>query len=160
MTLQLYAGRWDELERLARELLDPDPHRHRAEFCHFPLLFLHVLRGEGDAAVAGLDHLAAWKDSDVPEQRWIYETCVIATRLAKSKPADALEHGLRTLAHAIQTLTPAHESVRDGWPNTLQAALRLAHHEDARRIISLLADLPPGHVPPTCAPSSPAAGRF
>jgi tetratricopeptide (TPR) repeat protein len=148
MALHLYAGRWDELERLARETLDPDPHRPGAEFCHEPLLFLHALRGEGDAATVALDHLVGWKDSDHLESRAAYDACVIATRLAEGRPAEALEHGLRTLAPAIETMTPAHRSVRDGWPDALHAALRLARQEDARRIIALLADLPPGHVPP------------
>jgi class 3 adenylate cyclase/tetratricopeptide (TPR) repeat protein len=147
MALHLYAGRWDELESLARELLDPDPHRPGAEFCHEPLLFLHALRGEGDAATVALDQLVGWKDSDDPEFRSAYDACVIATRLAEGRPAEALEHGLRTLAPAMQTATPAYRSVRDGWPDALHAALRLARH-DARRIIALLADLPPGHVPP------------
>lgn len=148
MCLHLYSGRWDELECLARELLDPDPHRPGADLCHYRLLFLHALRGEGDAATTALDYLAGWNDSDDAEFRSMYDACVIAARLAASKPADALEHALRTLARAIQTLTAAHESVRDGWPDTLHAALRLARHEDARWIIALLADLPPGHIPP------------
>jgi hypothetical protein len=55
---------------------------------------------------------------------------------------------LRTLAPAIETLTPAHESVRDAWPDTLHAALRLARHDDAHQIIAQLVDLPLGRIPP------------
>jgi class 3 adenylate cyclase/tetratricopeptide (TPR) repeat protein len=147
MTLHLYAGRWDELERLARELLDPDPHRPGTAQVHYRLVWLHALRGEADAATAALEHLAAWKDSDDPEYRSNYDFAMIAARLT-DKPADALEHGLRTLPGAIETLTAAHDSIRDGWPDTLHAALRLARHAETRRLIALLGDLPPGRVPP------------
>jgi hypothetical protein len=78
----------------------------------------------------------------------MYDVAEVAIRLAESKPADALERGLRTLAGTIEALTAAHDSVRDGWPDTLHTALRVARHTDARRLIALLADLPPGHVPP------------
>jgi hypothetical protein len=87
MILHLYGGPWDELERLARELLDSDPQRPGAEFCHYRLLFLHALRGEGDAATAALERLAAWRDVDDPEYRSMYDASVIATRLAESNPA-------------------------------------------------------------------------
>ena len=148
LTLHLYAGRWDELERLARELLDPDPDGLGAEFVHYRLVWLHAVRGEGDAATAALEHLAVWKDSGDPEYRSMYDVAEVAIRLAESKPSDALEHGLRTLAGTIEALTAAHDSVRDGWPDTLHTALRVARHADTRRLIALLADLPPGHVPP------------
>jgi tetratricopeptide (TPR) repeat protein len=148
MYVHLYAGRWDELERLARELLDPDPQRPGAEFCHCRSPSLHTLRGELDAAAAALGSMSAWKDSDDPELRSNYNSCLIAIRLAQEKPADALELGLRMLGEAITTLGPAQESVRDAWPETLHAALQLGRHHDAHQIMALLADLPPGHIPP------------
>jgi hypothetical protein len=92
--------------------------------------------------------MAAWKDSDDPELRSNYDACAIAIRLAEEKPADALELGIRMLAPAIKMLTPAVESVRDAWPDTLHAALRLGRHQDAHQVFALLADLAPGHIPP------------
>jgi tetratricopeptide (TPR) repeat protein len=148
MTVHLYEGRWDELERLARELLDPDPHRPGAEHLYHRLLLLHALRGEPDTVLASLASMTAWKDSDDAELRSIYDACVIATRLAEEKPADALELGLRMLAPTVETLTSAHDSVREALPDTLHAALRLGRHQDAHQIIAVLADQPPGHIPP------------
>jgi hypothetical protein len=78
----------------------------------------------------------------------IYDACLIEVRLAEEKPAEALDLGLRMLGPTIKLLTPAHDSVRDVWPDTLHAALRLGRHEDAHHVIGMLADLPPGHIPP------------
>lgn len=52
---------------------------------------------------------------------------------------------------------PPHESVRLGWPATLEAALRLGRLDEARELIVLLADRP-GHVPPYL-PAPLARGR-
>jgi len=73
---------------------------------------------------------------------------VVLVRATEGQPEQALAHGLPTLQTAIDTQGPAVEAVRDCWPHVLQAALALARHQDAHRIVSLLADRPPGHVPP------------
>ena len=52
------------------------------------------------------------------------------------------------LATAIDTLSPATDAVRDSWPQILDAALTLGRHDDAHRVLELLASRPPGHIPP------------
>ena len=74
---------------------------------------------------------------------------VVLVRATEGQPEQALAHGLPTLQTVIDTQGPAVEAVRDCWPQVLQAALALARHQDARQIIGLLADRPPGHVPPS-----------
>jgi tetratricopeptide (TPR) repeat protein len=149
MELDRLAGRWDELEALARELLDHDPHRPGAEILHYQLLPLYALRGEPQAAAAALAQLAAWKDADDNQYRTNYDMCVVLVRAAEDNPDQALAHGLRALQSAIDTLEGrSAEAVRDYWPDTLHAALTLARHDDAHRVVNMLADRPPGHVPP------------
>ena len=73
---------------------------------------------------------------------------VITLDLAEGSAAHALEGALRMLGQAIATLGAANESVRTVWPDALEAALELGRLEDARALLALLADQPPGHVPP------------
>jgi class 3 adenylate cyclase/tetratricopeptide (TPR) repeat protein len=148
MQLDLLAGRWDELDALAHELFDPDPDRPGAEHLHYRLVALHALRGEPQAAAAALGRMTAWQDTDDSELRTNYDGCVVIVRTAEGKPEAALAHGLPAVQTAIETLGAAAEAVRDCWPHVLQAALTLARHEDARQILGLLADRPPGHIPP------------
>jgi tetratricopeptide (TPR) repeat protein len=146
--LDLLAGRWDELQALAHELLDPDLDRPGAEYLHCHLMELHALRGDPPAAAAALERLAAWKDTDDTELRASYDGCLVIAGVAEGQTEQALAHGLPTLQSAVTRLGPATDAVRESWPHTLQAALNLARHDDAHQIIALLADRPPGHVPP------------
>jgi class 3 adenylate cyclase/tetratricopeptide (TPR) repeat protein len=148
MYVHLYAGRWDELERIGREFLGDDDARFGAEFCYLRLLALAALRGETQAADAALARITDWQDAEDPELRADYDACLVAARVAQGRFAEALEHGLGMLAPAIETLGLAIEPVRDGWPDTLRAALASERHDDARRLIGLLAERPPGHIPP------------
>ena len=148
MQLELMAGRWHELDALAQELLDADPQRPGAEYLHFRLVALHALRSEPQAAAAALEQLAAWKDTDDTELRGCYDGCVVLVHTANGDPEQALAHGLPTLQSVIDTQGAAAEGVRDCWPDTLHAALAIGRHQDAHQILNLLADRPPGHVPP------------
>jgi class 3 adenylate cyclase/tetratricopeptide (TPR) repeat protein len=147
VTVRLFAGRWQEAERLADELLDDDG-RAGAGYSDFPMVILHVLRGEPEAARIILDRLAAWEHSDDEEHQAMHSSASISVTLATGHPEEALERGKRMLPHAIDRLGASNESVRHGWPDTLQAALALARPEDARVLLALLAERPPGHIPP------------
>lgn len=148
ISIDLLAGRWDELDALAHELLDHDSPRPGAEHLHYAMVAVHALRGEPQSAAASLEQLAAWKDTDDIELRTSYEACVAIVRAAEGNPDQALAHGLPALQTAIDTLGAAVDAVRDCWPHTLHAALTLARHDDAHQLLGLLADRPPGHVPP------------
>ena len=148
MSLHLYGGRWEELERVAVELLDEDGNRPGAEFFHYRLGMLRSLRGEDAAIIAALDRLNAWRDSGDTEFHAMYDIAVMATSLSEGRAEQALEHALQTLGPIIDTLGVASDAVRDGWPFALRAALACGRHGDTHQIIGLLDDRPPGHVPP------------
>jgi hypothetical protein len=50
MTVHLLAGRWQEAERLAAELLDDNETRAGAAYANYPMVILHVLRGQPEDA--------------------------------------------------------------------------------------------------------------
>ena len=164
MTLHLYAGRWEELERLARELLDLDDRHRGAEAGHYRLLQLHALRGEAGAAAEALDLIAAWSDTDEMELATEYDAAVVVARMAQGRAAEALEHALRTLEHTLETVGAASDGARDAYPHALHAALELGRLGDAGRLLGLLAERPADAVPPYLQAQlargrgSPAAG--
>ncbi|MGH2872066.1 MAG: ATP-binding protein [Solirubrobacteraceae bacterium] len=147
MTLDLYAGRWDVAEQLATELLDAGDSRPWGEYVHAALVVLHALHGDPDAAERALAPLAGWTESDNPEVKSMLDASTIATRLAQGRSAEALEIALRIVPDAIR-FDPSGDGVRQAWPDAINAALALDRHQDAHALIRLLADLPPGHVPP------------
>jgi class 3 adenylate cyclase/predicted ATPase len=148
MQVHLLTGRWDEIERLSRELLEENEHRPASEMVHYPLTMLAVLRGDIGRARESLGHLDAWKETEDPEFRSIYGAAVVGVLAAEGQFDEALERGDAMLDEAIGKLSVANESVRYAWPDTLQAALELGRVERARELVTLLGDEPPGHVPP------------
>jgi class 3 adenylate cyclase/tetratricopeptide (TPR) repeat protein len=147
MQVHLLAGRWDEIERIAAEVLD-DEDRPATQTPHYPLAVLAALRGDTARARQSLARLAAWKETEDPEFRAIHGAGVVVVLLAEGRAEEALEHGEAMLDEAIGKLSVANESVRYAWPDTLEAALELGRVDRARRLVARLADEPKGHVPP------------
>jgi hypothetical protein len=148
MMLLFFAGRWEEGQRLISEMLRDNAVRAGAEYLHYPLAVIHTLRGEPEAARAGLEALTSWQDSDDPERRANHASVTVAVLLAEGQTDEALRVGGPALAHAIETLGASHESVRFTWPNCLDAAIHSERLEETSELIALLADRPPGHIPP------------
>jgi len=148
MTMHLYAGRWEELERMAADAPGQDDRHPGTDAVHYRLLQLHALRGEASAAAEVLELFAAWGDTDETETLTMQEAAVVVVRMAQGRAAEALEHAFMMLEHALETVGAASDAVRDGYPHALQAALELGRREDAARLIGLLAERPAGEVPP------------
>ena len=133
---------------LAGELLADDEQRPGAEHLHCRLAILHALRGDSGAAQADFERLSAWEITDEREARANHAATRICVLLAQGRAGDALEVGQQMLPDAIETLGAAHESVRQAWPDALQAALALGRIRDAAALLALLSRRPLGHVPP------------
>ncbi len=146
--LYVFAGRWQEVERLASELLDDFGERPGAEFLHYPLAILHTLRGELDGARASFGQMAAWERGDDDELRAIHTSVAIRVHMAEGRAEDALDLGSAMLAQAIKTLGRSHDTVRNAWPDTLEAAVELARLDLAGELLAPLSEQPPGHIPP------------
>ncbi len=144
----VFAGRWDEVELLAAELLDDFEDRPGAEFLRVPLTLMHTLRGELDEARASLELMDAWAHSDDDEHRAIHVSVAVGVCLAEGRRGEALERGSTMLIEAVDALGPSHDAVRNGWPDIFQAALELGRLDPAGELLALLTDQPPPHVPP------------
>jgi class 3 adenylate cyclase/tetratricopeptide (TPR) repeat protein len=141
-------GRWEEAERNSDELMSEGEDRPGAEFVHHRRVQLYALRGDIPATVAHAEALSAWAESDDEEQRGNLHTVAITTLLLQGQAEEALARGRASLPRAMETLSPASETVRDSWPTTLQAALMCGQVDAAQELVDLLAAQPPGHVPP------------
>ena len=148
MQLHLFSGTWHEAERLADELLRDNEERPGAEYPHYVATLLAVARGEIASAEAHLEAMDSWVDSENEELRVCHAAAFVAVLLAKGIVEEALTRGREMLARATQRLSTAHESVRYGWPTTLEAALRLGRLTEAHELLEMLGDRAPGLVPP------------
>jgi tetratricopeptide (TPR) repeat protein len=131
MAVLLLEGRWEQLELLGRQFLDESESRPAAEFLHYRLSRLLVLNGHTDEASEHFDHLSVWDGTDNEELAAMRDSAIVSKNLAEGDLGEALEHGLALLPHAVEILGVSHDAVRDAWPDTLDAALRLGRLEDA-----------------------------
>jgi class 3 adenylate cyclase/tetratricopeptide (TPR) repeat protein len=148
MAVYVLRGRWEEAEGLAAEALASAEGDAGYEDVHMRLAILHALRGDAAAVGDDLGHLGAWEHSDEREANALFGTALLCLRLVQGDHAAALEHGSRLVRWTIENLSASNENVRDSWPMTFEAALALNRLEAARELIALLADRPPGHIPP------------
>ncbi len=148
MQLHLFSGTWREAEQLAVELLPDDGQRPAGEYVHYVLVLLCALKGELAAARAHLDRIDSWIDAENEELLACHAASSLALLLAEGNAEAALDRGRRMLERSLERLSAAHETVRYGWPATLQAALELGRLAEASELLAMLSERPPGHVPP------------
>ncbi len=146
--VNVFSGHWEEVERLCGNLLEELEERPGAEFLHSPLAMLHALRGERDAAAASLAQLESWARGDNDELRAARASVAVQVELAGGDAEETLRKGDVLLAEALEPLGTAHDAVRNAWPDTLEAALKLGRTTHARKLLALLLEQAPGHVPP------------
>ena len=143
-----YAGAWDDLEQLGVELLDGARERPGAEYLHLELTLLAASRGNTETAREHLAGMAPWRDTEANEARWTYAACEATIALAGGDAAVALDALSGTIGKIISAEGASSQASRIGFPCALTAALTLGRDDEAAHLLALLADLPPGHVPP------------
>ncbi len=131
-------GRWDEVEELAEHALGDLQERPGSEFIHAPLAIVHALRGRRDAARATLAHLDGWGEGDDEELQAMRGAVAVVVALAADEPEQALVLGEQMARSALATLTATDDAFRIGWPDSVEAALRLGNEQAARSLLSLV----------------------
>ena len=143
-----YAGAWDDLERLGVELLDAARERPGAEYLHLELALLATSRGDLSRAREHLAGMAALRHSEANEQRWTYAACQAAIALAVGDAAGALDLLSGTMGEIVSVDGVSSQASRIGFPVAIEAAVALGRAGEAADLLALLANRPPGHVPP------------
>ena len=131
-------GRWDEVEELAQGALGDLEERPGSEFINAPLAIVHALRGRRDAARATLAHLDGWAEGDDEELQAMHRAVAVVVALAGDEPEPALALGEQMARGALATLTATDDAFRIGWPDSVEAALRLGNQQAARSLLSLV----------------------
>jgi class 3 adenylate cyclase/tetratricopeptide (TPR) repeat protein len=144
MLVQLFAGRWDEMEQLGHELLNAQ--FESQEDAHVRLACLKAWRGEpaGEHVAA----LASWRHSDNIENRFITLAAESSVALSEGRYEMLLAEGTATVRGAVEALGPLHESLRILWPNTLEAAMADDRIDVAAELVQILETEPRGRLSP------------
>jgi tetratricopeptide (TPR) repeat protein len=148
MLLDLLQGRWEQVERLGVDLLgSAGDQRPEAEHLHERLGALHALRGETDEARRSLEQLAAWDQTDNLELLRAFSALAGAVAESEGDHEEALRRAGKVARDGMSG-GAASENVRLTWPVAVDAAFALGRLDEAAELIALIADRPPGHVPP------------
>jgi hypothetical protein len=147
MMVRVLRGEWTQAEELAVELLAGDGERPAAQAVHFVEAILRLLRGQLPAAREVFERMAA-TPTENEERRACLVAIELSLLLAEGDAESALARGEAFLPRAIEVVGVDHESVRQAWPETLHAALAVGATASAGRLLALLADRPPGMIPP------------
>ena len=148
MFLYVMDGRWNEVAKMGPGLLEELEDRPGVEYVRWPLAVMHTLRGELEQAGAIVAQMVGWELSDDEDLGATHASVAISLALTADRPLEALELGLRMLPAATAALGASHDAVRHGWSFALEAAIALDRGDDARSLLALLDEQPPGHVPP------------
>jgi class 3 adenylate cyclase/tetratricopeptide (TPR) repeat protein len=140
----LFSGEWEELERLGDDLLAASPENQ--EDVHVRLACMKAWRGE--AAGQHIAALAAWRDGENLETRYIAIAAESAVALADGRNEVLLAPGTDSLKEIARTMGPLHESLRHLWPDTLQAAIAEGRLDMATELVEMLAVEPRGRISP------------
>ena len=113
---------------------------------------MQALRGRRDAARATLAHLDGWGEGDDEELQAMHGAVAVVVALAADEPEPALALGEQMARSALATLTATDDAFRIGWPDSVEAALRLGRPQAARSLLSLVDEgLPEAARPPYLA---------
>ena len=148
MYVLLLTGRWEEIDRLAHELLrDDTAERAGLGYVCERLLELHVLRGDVAAVRADLAGLGAWRESEDAQLRGAYRAAEGLLPLVEGRPEVALET-LGVAAREALAAFGAGENARGAWTYAVEAALAAGRIDEAAELVELLAAKPAGAVAP------------
>jgi len=144
------AGRFEEAYRLGMELLQPGADQTPSgDLLSLRLAELDALRGDVESARQHFSYCRAWAASDDVQNRAMYATGESAIALAEGNFRLALEAALKAIDGSLRDgLQLAHEAVRFGFPDALDAALAIPDLDAGERLVDTFASRPPGEIPP------------
>ena len=147
--LHVSQGLWDQVEARCTEYLARESEPNRVALLSYPLLLMHTLRGQRDAAAQTFDRLARWEHGDDPIFRSIHASGAVLLAMLDGRQQDVLDSGLALHHQETAELVYATERLSlVAWPAILDAALALGQRDAVGQILAFLGDRPPGHMPP------------
>jgi class 3 adenylate cyclase/tetratricopeptide (TPR) repeat protein len=149
MALDRLEGRWGEVDRIGAEVLEgTDAQRRHAEAVRLELGLLCALRGDVEAAREHLASMSAWEQNEDAEIRGAYAGLSGAVALLEGDTAGALAVLGDLMREMMAAGWYSGDSVRQAWPDAIDAAVELRRFDTLAELVALLADEPPGYVAP------------
>ncbi len=142
-----YLGQWERSEHYARRGVSELPEDWQP-FGRYPLTLLLTARGHVPDARLQFSGLACWTNSDDAQDRTAFLVAEAAVAFSENRFEEALAAAASSARDAVQTLGLTSESFRLAWPLALESALLSEEPDLARSLLAIVAQAPPGHVPP------------
>ncbi len=141
----LMLGDWDGAEAA----LSADTDVLSGDFDYITALHALVaaLRGDAEAARAGLESLAVMLASDDVQDKATISLLRAFVAAAEGRPEQALEQAMATIAH-VGAIGMTHETVRLAWPLAARAAWQLADGSATAALLDLVEGRQPGQLGP------------
>jgi hypothetical protein len=143
----LYVGRWDRTEHYAHRAILELPEDWQP-FGRYALILLQTARGQTSDARRELGGLAVWAANDDAQDRTAFLVAEGTVAFGEHRYVDALSAAASSARDAAETLGLVSESFRLAWPLALESALVGKQIDEARTLLSIVFEAPPGHVPP------------
>jgi tetratricopeptide (TPR) repeat protein len=143
----LLTGRWEEAERLCLDMLD-GVDRPGQENLNARLAPLYALRGQIGPAREALAQLGAWAASEDVQNRNIEAYVAATVALAAGEFDQALELAEPAAREIADAMGLRNDMFRSAWPDAVDAALAVGELDKTEQLLALVADRPPGNVPP------------
>ena len=141
-------GEWQRTQQLGDEVLSADPDPVVTAFMCASMVTVALLRGANDQVREYLGPLEAWQHSESADMALGHASVSTRLDLAEGRTEAGLARSRTLLAEAMSTFGPSVEAFRDVWPEAVSTAIAAGRLDTANELIALLADLPPGHIPP------------
>ena len=143
-------GRFEEAYRLGAEVMKSAGEGTSASnMVRMRLATLDALRGEAESARRHLLRSAGAAETDDVQDRAGYASTESGVALAEGNFPLALQAAIRAIDGGLRDgLGLAHEVVRLGFSDAIDAALAIPDIAEGERLVDLLASHPPGEVPP------------
>jgi len=148
-TYALYMlGRWDEALAAFSEL--PEEQIQTAGLLLSPLssiVELQIHRGNLDEARRVFSLYARLTDSSDPQDRSAYSAAKAALAAAEGRHADALQDGVDAI-DVVRQYGLSHQCPKQGFVHAMEAAIALRDADQAKELLRLVDEIPPGRRPP------------
>ena len=143
-----YTGDWAATADRANQAIAVSPLERIQTFGRAPLVLLLCARGDPTGARSYLDGLDSLASSDDAQDRALLGIAESALAMSENRFGDALLVAAEAAADSASVNGFRSEGFRLAWPMAIEAALLSDRLDEARSQLAVVADAPPGHVPP------------
>jgi hypothetical protein len=147
----LYTGDWDLAESYGERGVESARIPELQNFGHFPLLMLAVSRGDAATARAHLQPLQSWAVDNDAQSRDSYLIAEAAMASLDGPPSESARLSAAAARSSYEDNGMVSESFRLALPLALDAVIRSADLDEARKLLAMVAAAPDDQVPPYLA---------